>query len=85
VPMPYLPFHLIATVVRGSIYALRSARHPKKMFAGMLSGLAECFRGDIERNPVDRRVYRLSRELKKRGPLALQRVINRLPPASTNP
>lgn len=79
VPMPYLPFHLAATVVRGSIYTIRSARHPKKMFAGMLSGLAECFRGDVQRRPVDPRIYRLSRELKKHGPLPLRRVLDSLP------
>jgi glycosyltransferase involved in cell wall biosynthesis len=79
VPMPYLPFHLVATVVRGSIYAVRSARHPQKMFAGMFSGLAECFRGDFERKPVNPRIYRLSRELKKRGPLPLRSVLDCLP------
>jgi glycosyltransferase involved in cell wall biosynthesis len=79
VPMPYLPFHLVATIVRGSIYAVRSARHPQKMFAGMFSGLAECFRGDFERRPVNPRIYRLSRELKKRGPLPLRSVLDCLP------
>jgi GT2 family glycosyltransferase len=79
VPMPYLPFHLAATLVRGSVYAVRSARNPQKMFAGMLSGLAECFRGDFERRPVDSQIYRLSRELKKHGPLPFQIVIDRLP------
>jgi GT2 family glycosyltransferase len=84
VPMPYLSFHLAATVLRGSIYAVRSARHPVKMFAGMLSGFAECFRGDFERRPVNSRIYRLSRDLKKRGPLPLRSVIDRLPPLSVN-
>jgi GT2 family glycosyltransferase len=83
VPMPYLPFHLVATAVKGSIYAIRYAQHPTKMFSGILSGLAECFGGDIERKPVDRRVYRLSRELNKRGPVPLESVINRLPAVST--
>ena len=50
------------------------------MFAGMLSGFAECIRGDFERRPVNSRIYRLSRELKKRGPLPLRSVINRMPP-----
>jgi glycosyltransferase involved in cell wall biosynthesis len=84
VPMPYLPLHLGATVLRGSFYAVRSARHPRKMFAGMLSGFAECIRGDVKRRPVDSRIYRLSRELKKRGPLPLRSVIDRLPPLSVN-
>jgi glycosyltransferase involved in cell wall biosynthesis len=79
VPMPYLPFHIAATLVKGSIYTVRSARHPKKMFAGMLSGLAECFRGDLERRPVDPGIYRLSRELKKHGPLPLRSVLDSLP------
>jgi len=82
VPMPYLPLHLGATVLRGSIYAIRSARHPMKMFSGMFSGFAECFRGDFERRPVNSRIYRVSRELKKRGPLPLRSVIDRLPPLS---
>ncbi len=84
VPMPYLPFHLAATVLHGSLFAARSARHPMKMFSGMLSGFAECFRGDFERKPVASRIYRLSRELKKSGPLSLRSVIDRLPPLSVN-
>jgi GT2 family glycosyltransferase len=84
VPMPYLPLHLAATVFRGSAYAVRSARHPMKMFAGMLSGFAECIRGDMKRRPVDPRIYRLSRDLKKHGPLPLRSVIDRLPPLSVN-
>jgi len=69
--------------VKGSIYAIRYAQHPTKMFSGIFSGLAECFGGDIERKPVDRGVYRLSRELNKRGPVLLESVINRLPAVST--
>lgn len=84
VPMPYLPLHLGATVLRGSVYAVRSARHPIRMFSGMFSGLAECFHGNFERRPVNSRIYRLSRKLKKRGPLPLARVIDRLPSISAS-
>ena len=83
VPMPYFPFHLAATVLRGSAYAIRYGEHPAKMFSGIFTGLTECFGGAIERKPVDPRVYRLSRELKKHGPVTLQRVMNRLQPVST--
>jgi GT2 family glycosyltransferase len=58
VPMPYLPLHLGATILHGSVYAVRSARHPMRMFSGMFGGLAECFRGDFERRPVNSRIYR---------------------------
>jgi glycosyltransferase involved in cell wall biosynthesis len=84
VPMSYLPLHLGATVLRGSTYAVRSACHPMKMFSGMFSGFAECFRGDFERRPVKSRIYRLSRELKKHGPLPLRSLIDRLPPVPVN-
>jgi glycosyltransferase involved in cell wall biosynthesis len=84
VPMPYLPLHLGATVLHGCAYAVRSAHHPRKMFAGMLSGFAECIRGDVKRRPVDSRIYHLSRELKKRGPLPLRSVIDRLPAISAS-
>ena len=84
VPMPYLPLHLGATVLHGCAYAVRSAHHPRRMFAGMLSGFAACIHGDAKRRPVNSRIYRLSRELKKRGPLPLRSVIDRLPPLSVN-
>jgi hypothetical protein len=50
----------------------------------MLSGFAECIRGDVKRRPVDSRIYHLSRELKKRGPLPLRSVIDRLPAISAS-
>jgi len=79
VPMPYLPLHLGGTILHGATYAVRSARHPIKMFAGMLDGLGQCIRGNVIRKPVHPGIYRLSRDLRKRGPLPLSSVINRLP------
>ena len=72
VPMPYLPFHIVATTLNG----LRTAgtRNPFAMLKGLAAGYAACFRYWKARRPVRGEVYRLARRLKKQGPLRLEAV-----------
>ncbi len=69
VPMPYLPLHLTATILKGALYAVTRARYPTKMFAGAWRGLMECLSGRFPRQPVARKTYRLHRRLRKRDAL----------------
>ena len=72
VPMPYLPFHIVATTLNG----LRTARtrNPAAMLKGLAAGYAACLRYWKARRPVRREVYRLARRLRKQGPMPLAAV-----------
>ncbi len=78
VPMPFLPLHLTATTVLTSIYSRSPGR-----FMTRLRGVAEAYArvcaGQIKRQPVAAPVYRLSRELKRRGAVPLQEIESLLP------
>jgi GT2 family glycosyltransferase len=78
VPMPNLAVHLTATTFFTSIYA----RNPRR-FLTRLRGVAGAYSrictGQIRRQPVARPVYRLSRELKRRGPMRLGEIESQLP------
>jgi len=73
VPLPYLPLHLCGTTINGIISAARAGRFPR-MLSGIVTGYAECARQWRERRPVPRDIYRLSRKLKKAGPLPLREI-----------
>jgi glycosyltransferase involved in cell wall biosynthesis len=83
VPMPYLPFHLLATTVNGFTWAIRGRRFRKTML-GIASGYFECFRRGMNRRPVPRGIYRLHRVLKKNGPQLLSNIAVSLPPVDTS-
>ena len=79
VPFPYLPTHLAATTTKTLSYTV-SPRRFLTRFRGVLCGyFLACF-GRGERRPVAKQVYRLSRMLKKNGPLALDVIEPQLPP-----
>lgn len=82
VPMPYLPFHLLGTSLKGFASAFR-ARRFGKMLRGMARGYVDCFRWRNRRTPVRREIYRLNRFLKKNGPLLLPEIESSLPGYAT--
>ena len=78
VPMPYLPIHLLGTNVNGILNGMQSRRVPLAL-RGILSGYQSCLREQRLREPVDRRIYELSRELVRRGCIPLDEIEVRLP------
>jgi glycosyltransferase involved in cell wall biosynthesis len=79
VPMPYFPVRL-AKVTLHSLWFAAAWRQPRAVLRGLASG----YRGGLrrrERRPVSRATYRLDHDLRKRGPLRLEEVEGRLPPA----
>lgn len=74
VPWPYFPIHLVATTLNGLGFAMRtrSFARVRDMIGGLIEGYAQCIGYFSARHPVSRRIYRLSRKLKKRGPLPLE-------------
>jgi len=79
VPLPYFPLHLCGTTVNGVVSAARAGRFAR-MFKGIISGYGECVRHRHERRPVPCDIYRLSRKLKKAGPLPFRELEPLLPP-----
>lgn len=79
VPMPYLPFHLVGTILNGLRAAATRAEHPWLMLLGTLNGCAMCVRSFRKRRPVSRKVYKLHRHLRKDGPVLLSKIEHELP------
>ncbi len=71
VPTPYLPLHLAGTVYNGLRAAFRDAKHPFQMIRGTLAGFLGLGRYWNARKAVPPAVYKLSRRLKKRGPMPM--------------
>ena len=83
VPMPFLPFHLMVTSLKGFLLAVRIRRF-KKNLLGMARGYVDCFRWWKKRDPVPSKIYRLHRLLKKRGPVLLSNIEPLLPKLETS-
>lgn len=79
VPLVNFPAHLAATTMNGVALALRRKRF-RKMFAGAAAGYLGMFRYFKGRSPVPRRVYQLSRYLKKEYAVSLAQFESQLPP-----
>jgi len=79
VPMPYLPVHLLGTSFNGIVDGYRYQRLPLTV-RGLLAGYWACLCEGRRREPVDRRVYELSRALASRGSATLAEIEGRLPP-----
>lgn len=83
VPMPYL----VGRAAKVVIWMLgpMTARHREPLAAlrGLAAGFACALRGRADRRPVPRAVYRLSDEIRRRSPVALDAVADRLPPRRT--
>jgi GT2 family glycosyltransferase len=82
VPPMFVPQHLVGTTINGArcAFAAKSAA----MVRGTLSGYAAIGRVWNERDAVSAPVYRLHRNLKKRGPRLLSDIEPLLPPISVN-
>jgi GT2 family glycosyltransferase len=78
VPMPFLPLHLVITTINGLYWSLASSC-PLSMLRGILSGYLSCWKHRHEREPVSAEIYRLQRQLKKRGPAKLEEFEHLLP------
>jgi glycosyltransferase involved in cell wall biosynthesis len=81
VPLPYLPVRWAKVVVLAAILAVRW-RLPGATARGLALGFLDAARHPRARRPVPRSVYRLDHELRRRGPLRLEAIERRLPPAS---
>jgi GT2 family glycosyltransferase len=85
VPAPAVFAHMAGATLNGLIFGLRCGRS-WRMVRGLASGYAGILGQWGARRPVSREVYRLARELKRRGAVPLAEVESRLPPMqSTRP
>jgi hypothetical protein len=80
VPQPYLPVRLAKVLASAAIAAVRW-RRPRPVARGVAEGLRLGVRALRTRRPVPRAAYRLDHDLRRRGPLPLEQVAPRLPPA----
>ena len=78
VPFPYFPIHLAVTTFMTSIQARQPGRALTR-WRGVADAYARCLTGRADRRPVAPAVYRLSRELKRRGAVPLREIETRLP------
>jgi glycosyltransferase involved in cell wall biosynthesis len=81
VPMPYLAVRW-AKVTLDSIRMAIRWRAPGAVARGLAAGFRDSLRRRADRTPVSRPVYRLDHDLRKRGPLPLEEIEGRLPPAA---
>jgi glycosyltransferase involved in cell wall biosynthesis len=77
VPMPYLPVRVLKALVMGMVTG-RRIDQPRAAFDGLADGLRDAPRDLRGRRPVSRRTYRVNHELRKRGPLLLEEIEDRL-------
>ena len=78
VPLTRLPGRLAGMTIRAATFSPRPDRITTRL-RGMAAAYALAFTGRLYRQPVPLRIYELSQELKRRGPLPLERVETRLP------
>ncbi len=64
VPAPSLPFQVLGTTVKGTLFAFKVGR-PWHMLRGLTSGYLACLGGKVPRQPVRRHIYHLFRRLKR--------------------
>jgi hypothetical protein len=83
VPLAFAPQHLVGTTVNGARWAI--AAKSAAMIRGTASGYAAIAGLWNERAPVSLPVYRLHRELKKRGPRLLAEIEHLLPAIAVAP
>lgn len=77
VPFPALAFHLGGTTAKALTYTMKPRRLWTRL-RGVVAGYAMCALNQARRQPVAISTYRLSRELKRRGAVPLNEIIDRL-------
>jgi GT2 family glycosyltransferase len=80
VPFPFLPGHLTMTSAKTLAYNLEPRRFRTRL-CGVIAGYRLALSKSCRRHPVSVEIYRLSRELKRRGAVALAEIEPRLPVA----
>jgi GT2 family glycosyltransferase len=78
IPMPDLLIHLPAAVANSLVHAVRQ-RYAWAAWQGTVLGITAILKQPFQRRPVRRSVYRLSRFLRKRGPVRLVDIESQLP------
>jgi hypothetical protein len=73
VPMPYLPVRLTKVVARALMVGA-SSRHPLSAISGLWQGFKRTVGAPDQRRPVERGVYRLAHELKKREAIPFEEI-----------
>lgn len=81
VPWLNFPVHMLATSANGVRAALRCGR-PYHQLKGIVYGYFNCVKYGDKRQPVSGAAYRLTRRLRKNGPIPLDEVEGLLPPIS---
>jgi glycosyltransferase involved in cell wall biosynthesis len=81
VPSLDLPVRLAGTTVLTSTFSLKPARMMTRL-GGVLGAYATACTGRTSRRPVARSIYKLSQQLKKRGPLPLDEIEKEMPTPS---
>ena len=79
VPLPVLPLHLAGTTINGVRSAWQAGR-AGSMLKGMLAGYVGGAQAWRDRAAVSAALYRLYRQIKKRGPVRLDAIRSALPP-----
>jgi len=78
VPFPHMIVHLGGTTAKTLAYQLEPERLWTRL-RGVAAAYGLAFTAQCERQPVTKAVYRLIREIKRRGPLSLREIETRLP------
>ncbi len=78
VPWPRFPIHCLGTTLKGLWFGLRSGGFWSSL-KGVGWGYSAMLRHGADRQPVPMSVYRLSRKLRKQGPLPLEDILPDLP------
>jgi glycosyltransferase involved in cell wall biosynthesis len=78
VPWPYLPGHFAVTTFKTLTYSFARKRFLTRV-QGISNALTRIVNEPGSRDPITPSIYRLSRKLKKDGPLELSKIENHLP------
>jgi GT2 family glycosyltransferase len=81
VPMPHLLVHLPATIA-GTIWYAAKVGHPLHGLRGAIRGIGASLSHPGWRSPVSPAIYKLHRQLKRRGGVPLEEIEPCLPPLS---
>jgi len=73
VPFPYFPKHLAATTAMTATYSMKPGRMLTRL-RGVLAAYGTILTGRTTRQPVGGSVYKVSRKLKQRGPVAWEEI-----------
>ena len=81
VPFPYTPGHLGATTAKTLAYNLQPGRLVTRL-KGVIAAYRLAFTGKCDRRPIMAAIYRLSRDIKRRGAVSLTEIEPLLPAQS---